>query len=158
MEKVTLCPMTRELCHALYRNWQNDPAVYADPAVCAPYHYDAAQVDQYYDAKQEPDRIFLAILLEDRVIGEIHLKRIDREKGECALGIHLQSDAVKEKGYGTRAEKLALRYAFDTLGLRAVEADALIGNTRSQHVLEKAGFTRVGEDERFRDYRCEEQK
>ena len=29
------------------------------------------------------------------------------------MGIHLQNDAVKEKGYGTQAERLILQYAFD---------------------------------------------
>ena len=95
------------------------------------------------------------MLLDGDVIGEIHLKRIDRANRTCALGIHLQNDAVKGRGYGTRAEKLALKYAFEELGMRAVEADALLKNTRSQRVLEKAGFRYVRSDEAFRYYRCE---
>ena len=71
------------------------------------------------------------------------------------LSIHLQNDRVKNLGYGTRAERLAVEYAFDRLGLKAVLADALIGNTRSQHVLEKAGFDRIGEDAGFRYYRID---
>ena len=150
--------MTRELCHAFFRGWQNDPALYEEPARCMPYQYDCAAVDAYFDAKQLPDRVMLAVMLGDRPIGEIHLKGIDREKGTCALGIALQNDAVKGKGYGTRAERLAVRYALDVLGLRTVLADALKGNTRSQRVLEKAGFQRTGEDGRFCYYRYEDLK
>ena len=52
---------------------------------------------------------------------------------------YLQNDSVKGRGYGTAAERLALKYAFDTLGMDAVNADTVIKNTRSQHVLEEKG-------------------
>ena len=71
------------------------------------------------------------------------------------LSIHLQNDSVKGHGYGTLAEKLALKYAFDVLGMSAVNADTVIKNTRSQHVLEKVGFKFTEEKDRFRYYRCE---
>ena len=157
MRQISLRPMTRALCHALFQEWQNDPALYADPSNCPPYQYDAAQVDAYYDAKQEPSRVVLAVMLGTRPIGEIHLKRIDREKRTCVMGIALQNDAVKGKGYGTQAEKLAVRYAFDVLRLHTVLADVLIGNARSQHVLEKVGFQFMKEDTQFRYYRYEDE-
>lgn len=47
------------------------------------------------------------------------------------------------------------RYAFDELGLAAVNADTIIKNTHSQHVLEKAGFKFVKEDGNFKYYRIE---
>ena len=82
-------------------------------------------------------------------------KAIDRNKRECTLSIHLQNDSVKGRGYGTQAERLAVRYAFEQLGMQAVNADAVISNTRSQHVLEKVGFQLVREDGAFRYYRVE---
>ena len=87
-------------------------------------------------------------------MGELQLKHLDPENRTCTLSIHLQNDAVKSRGYGTAAEKLALEYAFVTLGLEAVYADAAAGNLRSQHVLEKAGFVFLQEDDGFRYYRC----
>ena len=74
------------------------------------------------------------------------------------MGIHLQNDAVKEKGYGTQAERLILQYAFNELGMVAVNADAVLKNTRSQHVLEKVGFCYTHEDDTFKYYRCEANK
>ncbi len=65
----------------------------------------------------------------------------------------MQNDAVKGRGYGTHAENLALQYAFDFLGMVAVNADTIAQNTRSQHVLEKAGFQLIGEKEGFKYYR-----
>jgi len=118
--------MTKELCHKLYRDWENDAS-----------------------------RILFAIMLGDRPIGEVQLKQIDRRNRECTLSIHMQNDAVKGKGYGTWAERLAVRYAFDELGMAAVNADTVIKNVRSQHVLEKVGFKLIREDGDFRYYRID---
>ena len=119
--EITLAPLTRELCHTLFRRWENDPAVYEEEAAFTPYIYDPAETDRYW---------------------------------ECTLSIHLRSNDAKDRGYGTVAEKLALEYAFEELGMRAVNADALVKNTRSQRVLEKAGFRFLQEENGFRYYRC----
>lgn len=155
MGKVELAVMTRAQCHALYRDWQNDPALYLDAAEYRPYVYDEAAVNRYYDARQSPDRVLFAVLLDGRPIGEVQLKAINRDRRECTLSIHLKNDAVKGHGYGTQAERLAVRYASEQLDLQAVNADAVITNIRSQHVLEKAGFRLVREDVGFRYYRVE---
>lgn len=39
------------------------------------------------------------------------------------------------KGYGTEAEKLAINYAFDEMGMVAVNTHTVLKNIRSQHVL-----------------------
>lgn len=155
MEEISLCIMTRALCHELYRGWENDPSIYMDMDRFTAYQYDEAAVDRYFDSKQEPSRVFFAIMKAGEPIGELHLKRIDREKKECTLSIHLQNDTVKGHGYGTRAEQLALRYAFDTLGMSAVNADTVVKNMRSRHVLEKIGFRFIKEENGFRYYRYE---
>lgn len=155
MKEISLCIMTRELCHKLFQGWQNDPAIYMDMGRFVPYQYDESAVDRYFDAKQEPSRVLLAIMKGVAPIGEIQLKQIDREKKECTLSIHMQNDTVKGQGYGACAEQLALRYAFDVLGMDAVNADTIVTNKRSQHVLEKVGFHYVKEENGFRYYRYE---
>ena len=155
MEDLSLRVMTRELCHELFRSWENVPDIYMDMALFKPYRYDEAAVNRYFDAKQSPSRVLLAIMKDSAPVGEIQLKQIDRERGECTLSIHMQNDACKGRGYGTCAERLALQYAFGTLGMAAVNADVVVKNTRSQHVLEKVGFQFVKEENGFRYYRCE---
>ena len=155
MEDISLCVMTRELCHKLFQHWQNDPAIYMDKAQFTGYHYDPKAVDNYFDTKQETSRVLLAIMKDGEPIGEIQLKRIDRDRKECTLSIHMQNDTVKGRGYGAAAERLAVEYAFDVLGLNAVNADCLVTNERSQHVLEKVGFRFLKEENGFRYYRCE---
>jgi len=147
--------MTRELCHRFYREFENDPAIYMDMSRFAPYVYDEAVVDRRFEAQQARDRKAFLVMLGERPVGEVILKHIDLEKRECSLSIHLVNDSVKGRGYGTQAERLVLRYAFDELELLAVNADAVRKNRRSQHVLGKAGFRQVGEDDAFLYYRCE---
>lgn len=155
MSEVSLAPMTRELYHALYRGFVNDPDIYMDMQYFAKYVYIPEQADRRFDSLQTPERVVFAIMHEGAPVGELQLKRINHERNDCTLSIHMQNDAVKNRGFGTEAEKLAVRYAFDVLGLDAVNADAVLKNTRSQHVLEKAGFVFTREDEMFRYYRIE---
>lgn len=152
-KNISLRRMTRALCHELYQNWENDPDIYMDMDSFAPYQYDENAVNRYFDSKQNSSRILFAIMRDGRPIGELHLKRIDLERKECTLSIHMQNDSVKGLGYGTYAEKLALAYAFDVLGMAAVNADTVIKNARSQHVLEKIGFQYAGERDGFKYYR-----
>ena len=151
---VSLKPMTRQMCHDFYRDFQNDPAIghYYE------YVYTPEIADHYFDNNSVADRKLFAIMVGDQIVGECKLKNIDLQKRECSMGIHLQNDAVKEKGYGTQAERLILQYAFEELGMVAVNADAALKNIRSQHVLEKVGFRYTHEDDTFKYYRCENNK
>ena len=155
MTDISLCLMTRELCHELYKKWENDPDIFMDMERFKAYKYDEDAVNNYFDAKQEPSRVLFAVMKGGVPIGELHLKQIDRESKECTLSIHMQNDTVKGHGYGTCAEQLAVRYAFDVLDMTAVNADTIIKNKRSQHVLEKVGFRYVKEEKGFRYYRYE---
>ena len=155
MQIIQLKKMTRELCHELYKHWSNDASIYADISEFKPYTYNEAHVDRYFESKNEPSRIVFAIMLDGSPIGELQLKRIDWEKAECTLSIHMQNDTVKGKGYGTQAERLAVKIVFEEMGMVAVNADTIMKNTRSQHVLEKVGFRFVGDDGTFKYYRIE---
>jgi RimJ/RimL family protein N-acetyltransferase/8-oxo-dGTP pyrophosphatase MutT (NUDIX family) len=146
--------MTREMCHTFYKEFQNDPAIghYYE------YVYSVETADHYFERNAVPERKLFAILVDDQIVGECKLKDIDLEKRECSMGIHLQNDAVKGKGYGTQAERLILKYAFEEMGMVAVNADVALKNTRSQHVLEKVGFRYTHEDDTFKYYRCDANK
>mgnify|MGYP002958209376 FL=1 len=149
--------MTRELCHELYKHWTNDASIYMDMHLFQPYVYDEAAVNRYFDMKgQDASRRLFAIMLGDKVIGELRRRQRQMCIRDSTLSIHMQNDAVKGKGYGTQAERLAVKIAFDELGMAAVNADTIRKNTRSQHVLEKVGFRFVGEDETFKYYRIEQ--
>lgn len=145
---VYICAMSRDMCHEFYKHFQNDPAIghYYD------FAYSPAWTDAYFDRNTTSERILFAIMAADAIVGEIKLKDIDRNRKTCSFGIHLQNDSVKGMGYGTKAERLILRYVFDELDMRTLYAEAALQNHRSQHVLEKVGLSLIREDETFKYY------
>ena len=153
MKEISLCIMTRELCHQFFREHESDPAVYEDESQFRPYVYSEETADNFFKRKQVPGRLELVAMMDGRTIGHIQLKNIDKEKRECEFGFHMQNDSVKGLGYGTQIARLALEYAFENLDVDAVYAYTLVKNTRSQHVLEKAGFQFIDEKDGFKHYR-----
>lgn len=153
---VSLGRVTRKRMHEYYKNFVSDPDIFMDMSKYFEYQYSPERIDRYWETRKKPkDRKDFFVLLESEVIGELGLKHIDFEKKECELSIHLQNDSVKNKGYGSAAERLALAYAFENLGMESVLADSVLKNTRSQHVLEKVGFVLIGVDDTFKYYRCD---
>lgn len=148
-EKIVLAPYTIERCHAFYKDYVADPAMTYDE-----YTYDKDKVDNYYQSRVlDASRLFFAICLNDKIIGEIQLKEIDKEK-ECAtIGIHLNNDSSKGKGYGTEAQRLLIVYAINTLGFKTIYADAVHRNQRSRHILQKLGFEYLGDDDTLSYYK-----
>lgn len=153
MKEISLCFMTRELCHQFFREHESDPAVYEDERQFQPYVYSEETADIFYKCKQVTGRLELVAMMDGRTIGHVQLKNIDKENRECEFGIHMQNDSVKGLGYGTQIARLAVEYAFENLDVDAVYADTLMKNTRSQHVLEKAGFQFIDEKDGFKHYR-----
>lgn len=142
-EKIVLAPYTIERCHAFFKDYVADPAMTYDA-----YTYDKEKVDRYYQNKVlDTSRIFFAICHNDETVGEIQIKRIDKEKLCGTLSIHLVNDAFKGKGYGTEALQLLIDYAINTLGLKTIYADAVHRNHRSKHILEKLGFEYLYDDD-----------
>lgn len=141
-KKISLLPYTRVRCHEFYRKYISDPMMTE-----AEYVYNEEKVNQYYDLKVlDASRIFFAIVCDDVIIGEIQLKRVDNVNACATLSIVMSEDKVKNKGYGTEAERLILAYGFETLNLKTIYADAVHRNYRSKHVLEKLGFVHLYDD------------
>lgn len=152
---IRLCEMSRFLNRTYFRKFAYDPDVFEDMSDFRSYHYNQGSADAYWQRQRDMGRVHFAVMRGFVPIGEVILKNIDRDQRCCTLGIHLRNDSVKNKGYGTAAEILALGYAFEKLQCEVVYADAILKNTRSQHVLEKVGFRKINQDERFVYYKCE---
>ena len=148
---ITLKPMTPELYHAFFREYQNDPDLYLDPGDFREYHYEKGTVDAYIQKQTDLNRLPFAILYGDEIIGELKFYNIEPRRS-ASLGITLKSRQYKDRGFGTQAERLAVKYAFEVLDMTVVYADSILTNTRSQHVLEKVGFQLIREDTQRRYY------
>ncbi len=151
---ISLAPMTDEMYGAYFQDYDNDPDLYLDKAQYRPYVYSAEEVARYIERKKRKHQIPMAIIVDGKIVGELIFKEFVPEDS-VTIGISLRKSKYKDHGYGTQAEKLALDYAFDTLGVKTVLADTILTNTRSQHVLEKVGFVETHRDEMFVYYRCQ---
>ena len=150
-DEVSLRPMTAEMYHAYYREYENDPALFLDKSQCVPFVYSPEWVERYIRRQNERERICLAVMVGDELAGEIILKNV--EPGKCAtLGICLKNDRYKGRGIGTQAERLAIEYAFHELDVPVLYADTILPNERSRHVLEKVGFRPLREEGDFKYY------
>ena len=149
---VSLQPMTAEMYHAYFKDYQNDPDLYLDKEDCAPYVYSEEAVNRYIQRQIDRKRIAFAIMVHGEMVGELIIKNIVEH--QCAtIGLAMKNPQYKDRGFGTRAEQLAIAYVFEQLDIPVLYADALITNTRSQHVLEKVGFQFIKEEGSFRYYR-----
>ena len=150
-DKVYLSIMTTAIAGAYFKDFAYDPAVFLDGQAMEPFRYSEQWVRNYLS--RNAANVHLAIMLDGQPIGEVLFKRIDQADRSAVFSIHLQNDFVKNKGYGTQAATLAIEYAFNSMNLKVIYADAVKENTRSIHVLEKLGFDFVNEDKFYVYYK-----
>lgn len=95
------------------------------------------------------EMLALAITTDGQLVGRITLNSIVLGAfRSCTLGYWVDVEHAGN-GAATAAVDLAVRIAFDDLGLHRVEAGTLPHNTRSQRVLTKNGFERYGYAPRY---------
>ncbi len=77
-------------------------------------------------------------------IGNLSLFDIDWRCRVSEFGIVIGEKAYWNKGYGTEAVKLIVRYGFQTLNLHRIWLRVYATNPRAMRAYEKAGFTQEG--------------
>lgn len=80
---------------------------------------------------------------DDRDVGSVYLRDIDREQGFAEYGIFIGEEDALGKGYGTQAADLILAYAFEKLKLKSVFLRVFADNMRARKSYEKAGFRQI---------------
>ena len=149
-DRIKLALMTAEMYRSYFRKYENDPDLYLPGQEYIPYEYSDEKVEKYIRRQQDLKRVPLAILYDDEIVGEIVIKDIEQHKS-AAMSICLKNAQYKGSG-------LAVQYVFDHLDIPTLYADTIQTNTRSQHVLEKAGFSLIREDQDFKYYRIDREE
>ena len=80
----------------------------------------------------------------DEALGMIDIFDFDFSNRKAGLGILIQSDNNKDKGYGSEAIKLVLDYCFTHLGLHQLYCNISEENTASLKLFEKFNFKKIG--------------
>ena len=149
--EITLKPRTAEMYHAFFQEYENDMDLYLDKNDYFEYVYEKSKVDAYIQRQIDLNRQPFAIMYGDEMVGELKIYDIVIDKS-VTLGITMKNRNYKDKGFGTRAEQLAVDYVFYQLNIPVLNADCILANTRSQHVLEKVGFQFIYADEQRKHY------
>ncbi|HEX7077259.1 MAG TPA: GNAT family protein [Candidatus Eisenbacteria bacterium] len=97
----------------------------------------------------------IALRATDRLIGTTGLHAIHPKDRHAIFGILIGDKRCWNRGYGSEATALMVRYAFETLNLHRVALQVLEHNLRGVRAYEKAGFQREGvsREDTFRDGR-----
>ncbi|MEA2324655.1 MAG: hypothetical protein QOD81_4505 [Solirubrobacteraceae bacterium] len=85
----------------------------------------------------------------DRLIGRVALANVVRGPWQNATLGYWIDRRSGGRGHATRAVRLALRYAFENLGLHRVQPAIIPRNDASLRVAEKVGFRREGRALRY---------
>lgn len=149
--EITLKPMTAEMYHAFFQEYENDMDLYLDKNDYFEFVYEKSKVDAYIQRQIDLNRQPFAIMYGDEIVGELKIYDIVIDKS-ATLGITMKNRNYKDKGFETRAEQLAVEYVFYQLNIPVLNADCILTNTRSQHVLEKVGFQFIYADEQRKHY------
>ncbi|MHB0999341.1 MAG: GNAT family N-acetyltransferase [Armatimonadota bacterium] len=100
---------------------------------------------EYLDNLGHPsDRLRLAIITNNELIGEISLHNIDYRIGIADFTIAIGNKDYWGKGYGTDATSCLMKYAFEQLNLQRVTLYVHTFNERAIKVYEKCGFKLEG--------------
>ena len=145
-ERLRLRPFTDEDADPLYALHTNAHALrYWD----SPPWTERARAERFIAASRQMAeegtgaRLAIDRVADDAFIGWSSLTRWDRVHRSASLGYCL-TDAAWGHGYATEAAHRLLQWAFDTLDLNRVQAEADTRNVASARVLEKLGFVREG--------------
>ena len=142
-EKVRLRALEREDLRQCVE-WFRDPEVRENLFLDRPVSM--AEEEKWFEEhlKRGNDIIFCIETKQGKYIGNIGIHRIDHKNRHAELGIFIGDKSYWNKGCGTEAIRLALRYAFDDLNMHKVYLTHFEGNERARRCYEKCGFVQEG--------------
>lgn len=129
----------------LYRDWVNQETFATLLGRATPVT--EAQHDAWYRSLTDSSStvVFAVKTVETgQYLGNVWLHGIHTVNRNAELRILLGAPEARERGHGTRACRLLLRFAFEKLGLHKVYLYVHAENPRARRAFEKAGFVEEG--------------
>jgi len=145
-EDIRLRAVEREDIPTFVR-WFNDPEVRRNLLMFEPMS--RVKEERWFDDRLARDNDFLfgiEVPVGDgwQLIGNVGLHQVSWVNSHCIFGIVIGERTFWNRGYGSKATRAALRFAFHTLNLHRVELEVFDFNPRARHVYEKVGFRLEG--------------
>lgn len=127
----------------LIGNWFSDTEILSYIWEIAVYPQSEQETQEWYEKiKDSKDAYHFLIRLNEvnRAIGFINLKNLNFKSRWAKLGIMIGEKDCWDKGYGTEATRLMVRYGFWELNLNRIELSVAAFNERAIHSYQKLGF------------------
>ncbi len=143
-QRIYLSPIEPE-DEPLLRRWINDPANWRGLMHRGPVN--SCREREWIETvgRDGKDYVFGVVVREgDRLIGATGLHSVQSVARKATFGINIGDRAFQNKGYGTEATLLCLRYAFEELNLNRVDLEVFAGNWRAIRTYQKVGFVQEG--------------
>lgn len=123
--------------------WINDAETGHLLGLKVPVGEDGAQEFAQMVASQQGKTMYsfaICLLGEDRAIGNVTLRDLDRANGSAEMSIVLTDKAYQGRGYGTDALSCLVDFGMGELRLERIYLHVFDYNRRAQRSYEKAGF------------------
>ncbi|WP_404450586.1 GNAT family N-acetyltransferase [Virgibacillus necropolis] len=99
------------------------------------------QLERYDDRKEIP-----WVIVNNKngeIVGQFHLHKLNLWHKKAELGVIIRKE-YQNNGVMTEILRPILAFGFETLGLNRIVGDTFAGNTGSEKILKKYGFTKEG--------------
>lgn len=147
-QDLRLGPIDHEKDPAIESKWTHDSEFMRLMEINPARPMSPAMVKKQYEKLEkqvEEDKNLYHFMIrareDDRLIGKAAVQRIEWTNGNCFLQLGIGSADDRQKGFGTQALQMMLRFAFAELNLFRVTAAAPEYNEGTIALLNKFGFT-----------------
>jgi RimJ/RimL family protein N-acetyltransferase len=141
---VALVPLEAEHSRTFFE-WINDRDLVSLSAAYRPVHEEAHQ-RWFSEIQSRPDVVVFGIreLSSGALVGSAQLLNISPVHRSGELQIRIGDGSGRNRGLGTAAVKLLVRFAFEDLNVRRVYLHVFASNEPAIRAYEKAGFEEEG--------------
>lgn len=127
---------------------------YTEPGI--PFLYTLHNEEQWYEriSPHEQEYNFAIEALDTKkYIGGCGIHNLDYKNSKVDIGIFIGDEAYLNRGYGTEALKILVKFIFEQMNINKVKLEVYSFNIRAQRCYEKVGFKKeaVLKDEIFRN-------
>ena len=132
--------------YPLYARWYGDEEIWRLTSWMAGPIRQAAVERLFEDRENSPTDDSFAVHLEgeDEPVGVVSLTNINETNASADLSVILGATEDRDRGTGTEAIRILLRYAFEDSGLNRVGLSVFEFNEPAIHTYEKLGFKNEG--------------
>lgn len=139
-ERIYLRPLEREDA-AIFVPWVNDQEITRNLVLYRPMNRDGEEEFIARASKDHGGMVFgIALKKGDRLIGNTGFHALHTKDRHAGFGILIGEKSEWDRGYGTEATRLMIRYGFGTLNLNRIWLHVYEYNERGRRAYENAGF------------------